>query len=326
MRVLIVTTMYPTMRNPGFGIFIKEQVDSLREAGIDVKVQAFLTKGRKGANGYLRVVRNLQRTVREHNYDIVHAHYGLTGAVARMQWQRPLIVTFHGSDLIGVVNNQYQYTTKGWLTTVISRAVALAATHNIVVSHKLQAKLWLKRNSSIIPMGVDLDMFKPLLAEQAREQLGLTSDRKRVLFLWPPHLPIKRFDVAQQAVVHLQHRGMNVELLPVHTASHDQIPLYMNACDALVLTSMHEASPCVIKEALACNLPIVSVDVGDVAERIRKVDGCYLCERQPQDVADKLQRVLQSERRIQGRDTIRHLSLANIAHRVIEVYEAVLQQ
>lgn len=324
MRVLIVTAMYPTPNNPAFGIFVKEQVDSLIEAGINIDVLYFNNGKRNDIKGYLSAARMLRKKLREKPYDLVHAHYGLTGAVARMQFSHPLIVTFHGSDLIGTVNKQYQYGLHSKITTIISKFVSLTATRSIIVADKLRSKLWSTGRAITIPMGIDLSLFKPMPAPEARQQLGFSHDKKRILFLWPPPLPIKRFDVAQAAVQILQKAKVNIELLPVYTSPYQQIPLYMNACDALVLTSMHEASPCVIKEALACNLPIVSVDVGDVAERIDGVSGCYLCERTPQDVADKLHQALNHGRLTNGRDKIQEFSLQGTARKVIEVYKGVL--
>lgn len=322
MRVLVVTAMYPTQDRPASGIFVKEQVDSLRDAGIDMDVLAF--NGDGGAKSYLAAVRTLRRTLREKPYDLVHAHYGLAGVVARMQTRCPVVVTFHGSDLLGGVGSQYQYTFLGTAVTIIGRLVGLVVTKRIVVADMLKSKLWL-RSAVPIPMGVDLSLFKPMPPREARKQLGLGHDKQRVLFVAHPNNYTKRFDVAQAAVRLLQEANLNVEILPVYNVPHHQIPLYMNACDVLVLTSMHEASPCVIKEAMACNLPIVSVNVGDVAERIDGVAGCYLCDRTPQDVATKLRKVLEDGRQTNSREKIQSLSLQKVAQKVIAVYKETLK-
>ena len=322
MKILIVTAMYPTPERPAFGTFVKEQVDSLKRAGVEIDVLVSSDGG--GIKGYLEAVRALRRTLREKPYDIVHAHYGLTGMVARMQARCPLVITFHGSDLLGGVGSHYQYTLLGTITTIISKLAGLVATQRIVVARLLESKLWL-RSAVIIPMGVDLSLFKPMPPPKAREQLGLDSGKRRVLFVAHPRNHTKRFDIAEAAVHLLQDDHPGVELLPVYDTPHHQIPLYMNACDVLVLTSMHEASPCVIKEAMACNLPIVSVNVGDVAERIDGVTDSYLCERTAQDVAAKLRLALQHSRRTNGREKIASLSLSNVAQKVITIYENILQ-
>jgi teichuronic acid biosynthesis glycosyltransferase TuaC len=145
-----------------------------------------------------------------------------------------------------------------------------------------------------------------------------------VLFAAHPHNPDKRFDIAAEAVVLLQEAGLEIELVPLCNVPHHDVPWYMNACDVLVLTSMHEASPCVIKEAMACNLPIVSVNVGDVAERVNGVEGCYLCERTPRDIAAKLRQALERGRCSDARSKIAELGLPNIARQVAAVYNNVL--
>jgi len=321
MNVLIVTNMYPKPERPAFGTFVKEQVDSLKEAGIQVDVFDF--DGSGGAGQYLKVAGRLGRTLQDKRYDLIHAHYGLTGMVARLQTGCPIVITFHGSDLMGTVDSHFRYTVSGTVVSHISKIAGLMATKCIVVAETLKSKLWLK-SAVTIPMGVDISLFVPMPQNEARAQLGLTSNNRRVLFVANPKNLIKRFDIAKAAVQLLKQDGLDVELLPIYDVPHHQIPKYMNACDVLALTSMHEASPCVVKEAMACNLPIVSADVGDVAERIAGVDGCYLCERTPQDVAIKLRRVLESNFQPDCRSKIIELSLQNIAQRVITVYEQVL--
>ncbi len=321
MRVLVVTAMYPTPEKPASGTFVKEQVDSLREAGVDVDVLAFDGKG--SARNYLKAGITLRRIVSEKSYDLIHAHYGLAGAVALMQTRCPAVVTFHGSDLLGEVGFQYKYTRAGKAKTIISRAAAVCASERIVVADFLKSKLW-PRSAVTIPMGVDLSLFKPIPMAEARERLGYTRKKQLVLFVARPDDYDKRFDIAQEAIALLQEARFDVELLPVYNVPHHDVPWYMNACDVLVLTSMHEASPCVIKEAMACNLPIVSVNVGDVAERVEGVEGCYLCERIPRDVAAKLRQALKNGRCSDGRSKIAGLGLQNIACQVSAVYRKVL--
>ena len=127
------------------------------------------------------------------------------------------------------------------------------------------------------------------------------------------------------AVDLLQQQGWAVDLLPVFNVRHDQVPVYLNACDALVLTSLQEASPMVVKEALACNLPVVATDVGDVAERINSVQNCALSTHQPQDIAANLAEVLKVGGCTNGREAIQTLSLTNVAERIIAVYRQVLE-
>jgi teichuronic acid biosynthesis glycosyltransferase TuaC len=327
MRVLAVTAMYPSEANLARGTFVKEQVDSLRDAGIEVDVLAFMQD--KGG-GYLRrviyylqAIRTMRRQLRAKRYDVVHAYYGVTGVVARMQTRCPLVVTFLGSDLLSKIRFSSWNALRGTFEVLISKLVALTSTKRIIVANNLKPKLW-PLSTMTIPMGVDLSLFKPKPTQAARKQLGLALDKRLVLFPAHPNNYVKRFDIAQAAVRLLAETLPDVELIALQGFARSEVPLYMNACDALVLTSMHEAAPCVIKEAMACNLPIVSVNVGDVAEYIDGVEGCYLCDRTPQDVAVKLRKVLGNGRRTDGREKMQTLSLQSVARKVIAVYEDTL--
>jgi glycosyltransferase involved in cell wall biosynthesis len=322
-KVLVITAMYPSAQNPARGTFVKDQVESLREAGVEVDVLAFNAQ-RKG-NNYLKAVGDLRRQLRVKRYDIIHAHYGLTGFVARMQTQCPVVVTFHGSDLLAEVEPTWKGTLGSIKDVTVSKLIAYTVSKRIIVAEILRPQLW-PLDAVKIPMGVDISLFKPMPRQEARERLGLPHDKRLVVFVAHPRNYVKRFDLAQAAVQRLAETSMDVELLALYQTPHEQVPIYMNACDALVLTSMHEASPCVIKEAMACNLPIVSVNVGDVAERMDGVEGCYLCDRTPQDIAAKLRRVLEDGRHPDSRSKIAELSLQNVARQVIAVYEEMLSK
>jgi len=321
MRVIVFSAMYPTEDRPAWGTFVKEQVESLIDLGVDVDVFAFDGKG--CALNYLKAGLSLRKILKKKTYDLVHAHYGLAGAAALMQSKLPVVITFHGSDLLGEVGISKKYTFSGKIKTWISHWAAYNAAGRIVVGDILRKRLG-SLSSVTIPMGVDLSIFKPIDQFEAKARLLYSNTKKYILFGANPNNHVKRYDIASEAVALLNEAGLDIELISLYNIPHNQVPLYMNACDVLVLTSMHEASPCVIKEAMACNLPIVSVNVGDVEERISGLEGCFLCERTPQDVAAKLRQVLESEITPDSRSKVSELSLQNIANEVVNVYENIL--
>lgn len=320
MRVLVVTAMYPSPERPYWGTFVKDQVESLRQAGVDVEVFTF---GKSHNLGYLSAIRVLNKHLKNNTYDLIHAHYGLTGVVACAQTKCPVVMTYHGGDLLNHPSYNNQSVIKVQAAYWISWLVGYACVERIVVADLLKPKLW-PHKTVTLAMGLDMDKFQPTPKAEARRQLGLAQDKQFVLFPGPPGHLRKRYDVAHAAVDILQEKRPNVELLPLIHIPHDQVPLYMSACDVLTVMSMYEASPMVVKEAMACNLPVVSVDVGDVAQRIDGVDLCYLCERVPSDVADKLDKVLAANRRAESRAAIADFSLPNIAQKLIGIYETVL--
>lgn len=316
MKVLVLTAMYPTPERPGFGTFVREQVESLRSAGAEIEVMFF--DGQQSLRAYVRAGIELRKKVVSSQYDVVHAHYGLVALPALMQFRCPVVVTYHGSDLLGEVGSDGRYTWTGKLKVGLCKVLGCFVSGRIIVAEMLRTRMW---DATTVPMGVNTGLFQPRPRQDARRALGLTGQRKYVLFVANPANRVKRIDLAQAAVDLVAKDDPEVELLPVFNVPHEQVSVYMNAGNALILTSDHEASPCVVKEALASNLPIVSVACGDVEERLSGVSGSYVCERTPEDLAAKLRLALAFGDMSNGREAIGALSLENIAHRTLAVLE-----
>jgi glycosyltransferase involved in cell wall biosynthesis len=173
---------------------------------------------------------------------------------------------------------------------------------------------------------LDLEMFSPQDKRAARAALSLPENRRLVLFGGNPTVPRKRFSLAQEAIALLNGQP-DVELVVPRGVPHRQIPLYMNACDALVLASLHEGSPNVVKEALACNLPVVSVDVGDARERIGSLPGCVVCQDdRPETIAAALTEVLNQKTPFNGRDAVKDLDELLLTPKVIDVYRRAMRR
>lgn len=304
-QVLVVTNMYPDEQNPDFGTFVHEQVEGLRARGLDVDV--VVVGGKRRKLSYVEGVRRFRQRLRERRYDLIHAHYVFSGIIARLQWRYPLVVSFHGAaEMVGWVG-------------LLCKMLAPLADAVTVTSAQHKAQLG-RKDAYVIPCGVDLDLFVPMSKEEARRQLGLPQDKKLVLFAGIVR-PEKRLDVIRAAVDILRRDDDSVNLVIATGQPHERMPLYMNACDVLALASDYEGSPVVIKEAMACNLPIVSVDVGDVAEVIGGTDGCYLCERNPADMARGLKQALERGQRTNGREAIQRLGLEATLDGLLKVYE-----
>ena len=314
MRVLEVTNMYPTRERPALGTFVMDQVESVRKEGVEIDV--LLINGWKNKLNYLWGFFKFWARILTRRYDIIHAHYVFSGIIARTQFIYPVILTHHGVE-----------TLRGW-QSFPSRIITRLVNKVIVRTSEMKYKLGCQK-AEIIPAGIDFDLFKPIPREEARQKLNmLTSDKKLVLALWGggEERLVKRLDVIKSAIDIAKATDPLIELVVVTDKPHSEIPYYMNACDALLLASNAEGSPNVVKEAMACNLPVVSVPVGDVPELIGDTEGCYLCSQDPSDIADKLLRVLRKPSRTNGRDKIQHLELANVARRIISIYQEVLQR
>lgn len=175
----------------------------------------------------------------------------------------------------------------------------------------------------VLPCGIDLNRFKSMDAASCRRQLGWRRDAFHVLFASSNGDPVKRPWLAKAAVEQTLRQGIPAELHYLTDVSNSTVPVWLNASDALILTSLHEGSPTVVKEALACGLPVVSVDVGDVAERIEAIDGCYLAHASPADLAHKLSLVHQRGQRVDCRGNLEDLDVLNVARRLKSLYELI---
>jgi len=327
MNVLVVTNMYPSPRNPFYGIFVKDQVESLRRKNIPVDV--FFINGAQRRTNYFSSLFKLFKILKRKHYDIIHAHHSycifpIIIAKALAGKKSPVILTFHE----GEVHFQNQFCLKGIdfiKRLVLSKRLKCMALHRadlvIAVEEAMIEKLDFKKNYKILPCGVDTDLFKPLEKASCRKKLNLPIDKKVIFFPASPANKQKGFDLLEKAVEHL---GNNDLLLTSGgNIFHKDMPYFMNAADVVVQLSIFEASPSVIKEALAVNAPMVFTDAGDSAKTVGTTDGYFLCERNPEDVADKIGKALYMGNRCNGRDRIfkSNFTLEAVSNQLIGIYK-----
>lgn len=321
LRVLFISSQWPTPENPAIAPFIPRAINALRHVGVTVDV--LLYEGGWSPGRYRRAVGNMRQMLRENSYDVVHAYFGQCGLVARMQNQAAVVITYGGSDVEGspVFRGRQRY--KNYLLIGVSRMMALLADEVIVVADNLGRKLP-RRDYHVIPTPVELDKFQPGDQVMARRKLNLPLDKKLALFAANPANTRKRYDLAKQAV-DIAGRTLDVELVVATGRPPDEIPLYMQACDALLLTSTNEGSPNVVREALACDLPVVSTDVGDVRERIGRLESCAVCaDDSPEAIAQALVRVLTLPQRPKLSDEVAGQAFAVAGRKVVAVYRKAL--
>lgn len=303
MRILIVASY-----NHGcYAPFILEQAEAVRNQGL---VVAFYGVKGKGLWGYLRNFSLLKKELKAFRPDVIHAHYGLSGLLANLQRKVPVVTTYHGSD----INDQR--------VLPFSKAAMWLSAWNIFVSQKTARPN--NKRFSLLPCGIDLCALQLTEKNEARRQVGLEAEKRYILFAGSFDNPVKNSALAKEAVAML--RDNNVELLELKGYTREEVTLLMCAVDALLLTSLSEGSPQVIKEALACGCPIVSADVGDVKERIDGVAGCYLAETNTSlAFAELLSHAFLFSGKTEGRKRIIDDGLTNveISKRVLEVYKMV---
>ena len=328
MRIVTVTNIYPTQEDPTLGTFVEQQIKGLKQIGLETEV-LLLDRARRGMGVYFTTRRQVRAAIRNFQPDIVHAMYG--GVMADMVTaaidDRPTVVSFCGDDLLGeLLSGPVRKVISKY--GIVSSYRAARRSHGVVVkSQNLQAALppdIPRSKARIIPNGIDLDRFKPLDRNSCRNLLGWRNDRLNVVFPTNSGDPRKRPELARAALKAAERLGFKAEMHHLRGVPHDRVPIWLNASDVVLLTSLHEGSPNVIKEALACNVPVVSVDVGDVRERIEGIAGCYLAAPDPADLASKLALIHAGPRRVAGRIKVQHLSLEHVALLLKEFYEEVL--
>lgn len=302
MRVLIVARYI----NNRFSPFVKEQVRALEKLGF---VFQFFPIRYQGVRGYLRELPVLHRTIDAFKPDLLHAHNGPSGLFANLQRRVPVVTTFHGSDINEPSSRK------------ISKLAIRLSAFSIFVSQKLIDIAKPTKKFALVPCGISLEDYPMVEKSEARRQMGLKLGGKYVLFAGAFDKEVKNAPLAKATVALLP----GVELLEMKGYSRQQVALLMQAVDALLLTSHTEGSPQAVKEALACGTPIVSVDVGDVKDRIKGVDGCYMAGRNEEELADALNKAIAYGKRTQGREVVVNNRLTNdiVALRIANIYEKV---
>ncbi len=315
MRILIVCS--GNAENFSFEIhqaFIHEQINAIFKKFPQVEFSIFLVKS-KGWLGYLSNYKRFIRTVRIGKFDLIHAHFALSSLLANLQRKIPVVTTFHGSDINMFVNK------------LISSIVNLLSAHSIFVSEELRDKILLKKRAEkvhVIPCGIDLTMFYPIDQLVAREKFNLNSSKKFILFSSSFSYKVKNYPLALKAIELLNDKS--VELLELKNYQRDEVNLLLNASDVALLTSFFEGSPQFIKEAMACNCPIVSTDVGDVRKLIHDTEGCFLTNFDPEHVAKKITSAFEFRGKTTGRDKILHLDNEIISEDIYNIYVRILKK
>jgi teichuronic acid biosynthesis glycosyltransferase TuaC len=311
-RVLVVTNMFPTATEPAFGRFVKEQADDLRRLGVDIDLLSF--DGRARWKEYFTAVVAVRRRLRRSRHDLIHAHYGLSGAVAAMATLRtPLVTTFHGSDYEGA-------SWQRWISAVVARRSA-----SIVVSRAGCRRLF-ARNAAVIPMGVDTTVFVPRERDAARRSLGWREGGHYALLAGARSNPVKGAPLFDAAVRRAADRLPTLTGVALDGLARADVPLAFNAADVVVVASIREGSPLAVRESLACATPVVAVPVGDVPTVIAGLPGCAIVPRDDVALADAICAAVEARRDSSLRARAEASSRDEVARQVLGVYELLLNR
>jgi glycosyltransferase involved in cell wall biosynthesis len=311
MRVLVVTNFVPDTSAPQRGRWVRDQVEEIRRRGIEVEVFSFPP----GRRQYIPATRRLRRLLRdEPPFDLVHAHYGLTGWCARLAGASPLVVSFHGTDVRHPVVGRMsrRLTRRVDLTAVVSTA--------LFVEENGRPGLPLMHGSAVLPCGPDLSRFGPMPRAEARRELGLDPGGRYLFFPANPERPEKRADRARELA-----EACSAELLTGGAIEPESMRLWINAANAVLVTSDYEGLGMICIEALACRVPVLSTPVGIAPFILDGVEGTLCAEYDVAAWSDAVMPHLESpDPRVDGAGRAAWLSSARTAERTIEAYRDVL--
>lgn len=298
----------------GISPLVKRQGESLSKAGIEI---FFFTIKGKGFIGYLSNLWRLKKILKEIIPDIIHAHYAMSAFLATLAGCRPLIVSLMGSDVkrSALVRSLIKLHTKTlWCQTIVKS-----------VDMRKSLKL---NNIEVIPNGIDISIFYPIDKQTCLDKLGWSKEKRHLLFGGDPSRAEKNYSLALKAFLAL--KDDRVEIHALINVPSEIIPLWINASDVVLLTSFWEGSPNVIKEAMACNCPAVSTNVGDVEHLFQKVPGYFIAGFTTEDLTRNIKEALDFAykfNKTNGRQKIIDLGLDSekIAFRIIEVYKEAIR-
>lgn len=301
------------------------QMESLVQFGVDVHYGHF--SDRKSIKDLWKAGLAIRKRSKE--VDLVHVLWGTTTALVTVLFSRkPVVISFCGSDLLGQVDEHGRISLSGKISRFLSQISALMASSIITKSEHMKRSLWglSKGKATAIPNGVNLDSFRELDQAEARAKLNWPKDEQTLLFFSGGGSPVKNQTLAQEVFEKLSSDFPKLNLRIVHGVPHSELINYYNAGDVLLLTSFHEGSNNSLKEAMACNLPIVSVDVGDSKERITDIDNCSLIPNySAKEMALAVSAILKDRKRSNGREFIDLLSMDYIASKVVDVYKGAIK-
>ena len=326
--ILAVTSGWPHDDGPlhpdalHYGIFVQRQIESLRELGY--RFDILFIRGFASMMAYAHAMRRLLRP--EKRYRLLHAHGGEDAVAAIAFWRGPKLVSYCGDDLLGTPLLDGTIPPQARVRRALIRQTAWFARKSITKSQELEDHLprLLRRRNTVLPNGVDTAVFFPRTRDEARAELGWPRDERVVLFAADPAIPRKRYALAEAACAAARRSIPALRLHVGYRVPPNDMPRLMNAADCLLLTSSLEGSPNVVKEALMCDLPVVSTPVGDVRELLRDVRPSAVCPPDAEALGDALTAILASRERSNGHDKAATLSAPAIARRLAAVYDSLL--
>ena len=330
MKVLHITPMYPTESNPGFGSFVKTQIDSLRSL---VDIDLLVLPGSGGVAPYIKSLPLIKRKLNG-SFDVLHLHFGHVSTMIKMIYsgKAPVITSYCGSDLFGKIGENGHISLKSKFLSGMNHRSSNSDFCSIVKSRQLgDALKGHSSNIEIIPNGVDAEQFKELDSKLCKKELGLDPAKRTIFFPADPETRVKNFELLRSVMNQLD---ANVYQLLTFNNNykilHEKVPVYLNAADLIVLTSLHEGSSNVIKESLACNKVVFSTDVGDSKWLLDGVNNSVIIPYDPNSLKASIEVFFDEGNKMEPNSRSvffdKGLDVSTIANRIVDIYSQALNE
>lgn len=292
--------------------FVYEQIETIKNI-YNIDYDNLFIRG-KGIFGYLKNISKIRKKIKEYKPDLLHAHYGLSGLLSCLQRIVPVVITFHGSEIHSRFIN------------ILSSFASKYSEYNIYVAKHIREKMYFKsgRNFNIVPCGINLDESFVMDKDISSSRMKLTKENINILFAGAFDDLMKNYKLAKNAIQIISENKIN--LIELKGYNREEVTYLFNACDLFLLTSKNEGSPQTIKEAMACNCPIVATDVGEIRDIISDSEGCFITSFEPDDIAQKLKLAMEYGKRTNGREKIKRFDNNIIAEKIYSVYKDVLSK
>lgn len=316
MKVLHITCNYPTEQHPVFGIFVKEQVESLRNEGVDCDV--FFSNGKEcgGMKAHRASILKVRRLLRKNHYDVIHCHHSISALILLLAGG-----AFRNKCVVSYQNDPTKEFGGKWLFCL------LYPFFNKIIIKNISPYLN-KKKVVYLPNGTNANFFKPMEKNECRAKLGWDRDKHYILFMDSNAgtRTQKRYDRYQEVLALLKQDYDNIVSVKLTNTPRDIIPVYMNACDLHLMTSDFEGSPNSVKECLCCNTPVVSTDVGNVHDMMGDIPGCYVTkEKDAKELVDCVRKVFDSNEEFRGRELFlaKGYGIEKVAEKLKSLYEEI---
>lgn len=327
-KILHITSMYPSKTWPALGSYVKSQINSLIQY---VDNELFIIQGLKGLGPYILAIPRILKILYSSKFDVIHIHYGnLSSLVKLLYWGNvPIVTSYCGDDLLGTIVYPGKYSFKSLFLTRLNIFLVRRDACSIAKSKVLADKIKNAKRVEIVPNGVDVNQFHIIDKIAAKKHIGLV-DSKKTIILFPadPKLPVKNFILLEKVLGYFDQKEFEVLTFAGNKVRHEDIPFFFNAADIVVLTSLSEGSPNVIKEAMACNCKIYSTNCGDVSWLLKDVEGSKVLSYNVSEWNETLTDFFKNKNSIGSNSRIRlqekKLDTEFIAKRIVDIYHSLI--